>query len=59
MAEKLSLQERAELVLIVGDKYNINRLENQHLIFTKRHPGKNIYYSTVFRIYRNGLIGMV
>ena len=50
-AEKLSLQEKIELVLICGDNYQSSRRAAE--IFNDRHPGKNVHHSTVARLLNN------
>ena len=50
-AEKLSLQEKIELVLICGDNYQSSRRAAE--IFNDRHPEKNIHHSTVARLLNN------
>lgn len=48
MPLKLSLEEKIEIVLIVGDNYKTYR--EAAIIFNNRHPDKNVHFATVSKI---------
>lgn len=48
MPLKLTLDEKIEIVLIVGDNYKTYR--EAAVIFNNRHPNKNVHFSTISKI---------
>lgn len=51
MPVKLSVQDKIEIVQIVGDNYKSFR--EAAAIFNNRHPEQNIHYATISRIIKN------
>lgn len=46
MPVKLTMQDKIEIILIVGDNYKTFR--EAAIIFNERHPKKNIHFTTKF-----------